>query len=70
MSKICGLYPESLVLRGIKLLGSTPVAAGSYGDVFTGQFHNEIVAVKVFRIYQRSDVNALLQVYSMVMNMN
>lgn len=62
MSRTYGLYPDCLVLRGIEMNGQIPEAAGAYGDIYKGQLRGTPLALKVLRIYQRSDLHALLKV--------
>jgi predicted unusual protein kinase regulating ubiquinone biosynthesis (AarF/ABC1/UbiB family) len=56
-----GLYPECLTLNGVQRLGN-PVAAGTFGDVWKGIIRGESVAVKVLRIYQKTDMEKHLKV--------
>lgn len=58
-----GLYPECLVRDDIKLVGTDPVAAGRFGDVWMGSMANkELIAVKIVRVYVKSDLEKLLKV--------
>ena len=62
LSRLSGLYPECLVRGDIRLIGNGPVAAGRFGDVWKGSASSqEIIAVKVLRLYQ-SDMEKLLKV--------
>jgi len=61
LSRASGRYPECLVLGGVEM-GEFPVASGSYGDVYRGRWQNTDVAVKVMKVYQRSDLDKLLKV--------
>ena len=49
LTKASGLYPECLVHKGIDI-DPYPVAVGSFGDVFRGQLHGQMVAVKIARV--------------------
>ena len=62
MSRTYGLYPNCLVLQGIEMNALVPEAAGAYGDIYKGQFRGKTLALKVMRVYQRSDLHALLKV--------
>jgi hypothetical protein len=48
LSRASGLYPECMILRGIKLVGGDAVAGGGYGEVSmqtTGYYEMLTVAV-------------------------
>lgn len=63
LSRLSGLYPECLVRDDIRLIGKDPIAAGSFGEVWKGTGSNdEVIAVKVLRVYVRSDAEKLLRV--------
>lgn len=48
----------------IELLGASSTASGSSGEVWKGaNSSNEFVAVKMLRIYERSDVKKLMKVH-------
>jgi hypothetical protein len=57
-----GLYPRSLVLRGVQQSGLYPIAFGTFGDVWLGTFRGEQVAIKATRISLQSDMSKLLKV--------
>lgn len=59
LSKHSGLYPDCLLLQGIKPHGSDPVEAGRFGDVWKGELNGRPVAVKIIRTYLKSDVAQL-----------
>lgn len=61
LSKASGLVPECLLLKGIEVDGG-PVAAGGFGDVYKGKFQGQEIALKVLKVYQRSDMEKLLKV--------
>jgi hypothetical protein len=50
-----------LVLSRIDLQGN-PVAGGSFGDVYKGRLEGQIIAVKVLKVYEKSDRENLLKV--------
>ncbi|KAJ7789054.1 kinase-like domain-containing protein, partial [Mycena leptocephala] len=60
LSKKFKQHPRCFTLPDLQL-GGNPVAAGSFGDIWKSQFHNETVCVKVMRVYQESDVSTLLK---------
>ena len=63
LSRRSGLYPECLVRDDIQLIGTDPVAAGSFGEVWKGRMHeHELIAVKILKVYVNSDVEKLLKV--------
>jgi hypothetical protein len=61
LSKKLKRYPRCFALRHLELAGN-PVAAGTFGDIWKTQFHKETVCVKVMRVYEKSDIEALLKV--------
>jgi hypothetical protein len=61
LSGATGLYPECLVLEGIDIIGDA-VGGGGFADVFQGRLRYEEIAVKVLRVYQKSDIQKLLKV--------
>jgi predicted unusual protein kinase regulating ubiquinone biosynthesis (AarF/ABC1/UbiB family) len=50
-----------LFLKGVEIEGDA-VAGGAFGDVYKGHFEGRELAVKVLKVYQRSDMNKLLKV--------
>jgi len=65
LSEKPGLYPECLMLRGVQRLGN-PVAAGTFGDVWKGVARDVCVAIKVLRVYERTDVDKHLKVILLI----
>ncbi|KAJ7765080.1 hypothetical protein DFH07DRAFT_811344 [Mycena maculata] len=53
-------HPRCFVLSDLELIGN-PVAAGSCGDVWKGLVHGETVSVKVMRVFEETDSEALLK---------
>jgi hypothetical protein len=51
-----------MILKGVELVGGDAVAGGGYGDVWKGLLQGELLAVKVVKVYQKSDVVKLLKV--------
>jgi len=63
LSRLSGLYPECLVRDDVQLIGTDPVAAGGFGEVWKGRVPGqELIAVKIMKIYEKSDVEKLLKV--------
>ncbi|KAJ7625897.1 hypothetical protein FB45DRAFT_1030228 [Roridomyces roridus] len=60
LSSKSGRHPRCFVLPDLRLQ-SSQVAAGSFGDVYKGRVHGETVSVKVMRVYQDADMQALLK---------
>ncbi|TDL15576.1 kinase-like protein [Rickenella mellea] len=50
-AKMSATYPNSLLLRGVKLQGTHPVAGGGYSDIWKGTLGSQSVALKAFRIF-------------------
>jgi hypothetical protein len=53
-----------MVFQDIKLTGRCAETAGGYGDVWKGLFRGQTIAVKVLKVYQKSDMVKLLKVTS------
>ena len=62
LARKTSLYPECMVLKGVKLAGVSAVDGGSYGDVWKAKFEGKDIAVKVLKVYQKSDIDKLLRV--------
>ncbi|KAJ7466906.1 kinase-like domain-containing protein [Mycena latifolia] len=60
LSTKSGRHPRCFGLSDLQLHGNQ-VAAGSFGDVWKGRVHGETVSVKVMRVYQEADVEALVK---------
>lgn len=54
LSKRSSLYPASLILQGVERQGDSPVAGGSFGDVWMGRMDEKNVAIKVIRYLDSS----------------
>jgi serine/threonine protein kinase len=61
LSAATGLYPECLVLEGIEITGDA-VGGGGFADIFKGRLVDQEIAVKVLKVYQKSDIEKLLKV--------
>jgi hypothetical protein len=62
LSRSSGLYPECMTLRGIKLVGNTAADGGGYGEIWKGLLNGQEIAIKVLRLFRRSDKHRLLKV--------
>jgi hypothetical protein len=60
LTKASRLYPQCLVLKEIDM-GPHPVAVGTFGDVFKGLLHDQVIAVKTLRVCP-SDYDKCLKV--------
>ena len=72
LSGATGLYPDSLLLEGIETMGDA-VGGGGFADIFKGRHLNQEIAVKVLKVYQKSDIEKLLKViskYAIFVNVN
>jgi hypothetical protein len=58
------LYPRCLTLTGLEQ--ERLVAGGSFGDVYKAVLCGQSVAVKMMRVFQESDIDALLKVRNKV----
>lgn len=61
LSKQSGLVPDCLILNGVEVEGHA-VAAGGFGDVYKGRLKTQEIALKVLKVYQKSDMQKLLKV--------
>jgi hypothetical protein len=62
-----GLYPASVVLRGVEKSSAAPVAGGSFSDIWKGEVEGQKVAIKVMRIFDKDDANLLHEVYHIIL---
>ena len=69
LSGATGLYPECLVLKGIQIIGDA-VGGGGFADIYKGWLWNQEIAVKVLKVYQKSDMEKLLKVLMYVIFIN
>ena len=60
LSAATGLYPECLVSEGIEI-NKYAVGGGGFGDVFKGRLQDQAIAVKVFKVYTKSDIERLFK---------
>ena len=62
LSGKAGLCPNTLQLSHQVHKDEEPVDEGSFGEVYQGRIANRMVAVKVFRVNQRTDMPKLMKV--------
>ena len=48
-------------MDGIEILGDA-VGAGGFADIYRGRLQGELIAVKMLKVYERSDIDKLLKV--------
>ncbi|KAJ7821966.1 kinase-like domain-containing protein, partial [Mycena leptocephala] len=63
LSRESGLHPRCFVLPEVHKVGNQ-VAAGGFGDLWKGLVHNINVSVKIMRVFEDSDVQAILNKFS------
>ncbi|KAF9260022.1 kinase-like protein [Marasmius fiardii PR-910] len=63
LSRNSGLHPQCLTIQGVEKLGDYPVGGGAFGDVWQGRFAQQLVCLKVIRVFSRSDVQQILKNY-------
>ncbi|KAJ7113516.1 kinase-like domain-containing protein, partial [Mycena epipterygia] len=63
LSRASGLHPRCFSLPGLKKIGQQ-VAAGGFGDIWKGSYRGQTVSVKVMRLFQDSDVKAVLKFWN------
>jgi hypothetical protein len=51
-----------MILKGIELVGKAAIDGGGFGDICKGVLGGQDIAVKVLRVYQKSDKEKLLKV--------
>ncbi|KAG6905439.1 hypothetical protein DXG01_002699 [Tephrocybe rancida] len=57
LSRRSKLFPGRLWQQQVSLEGTEPITAGKFGDVWKGLLCGQAVAVKVLKIYQKSDLD-------------
>ena len=62
LSSNSGIYPKILVQNSVAIEGSSPLAAGQFGDVWKGTFQDQQVAIKILRPDGASDVSQHVKV--------
>lgn len=54
-----GVIPNGMSLTGVRRQGEHPVGGGGSADVFEGRYGDEVVALKVLRIFQHTSHRSL-----------
>ncbi|KAJ7038888.1 kinase-like domain-containing protein, partial [Mycena alexandri] len=60
LSRTSGLHPQCFPIPELRTIGRQ-VAAGGFGDIWKGSVGQQSVSVKVMRIFQDSDIQAVLK---------
>ncbi|KAJ7088668.1 kinase-like domain-containing protein [Mycena epipterygia] len=60
LSRASGLHPRCFALSGLQKVGQQ-VAAGGFGDIWKGLVRGQSVSVKIMRLFQDADVEAVLK---------
>jgi hypothetical protein len=70
LCKSCKVYPPRLALHDIQYDNSSPLASGSYGDVYKGKLGKYHISLKLNRVHQRSarDVKDFIAVRSSILD--
>ncbi|KAF9262257.1 kinase-like protein [Marasmius fiardii PR-910] len=63
LSKRSGLCPQCLIIKNVTKLGEHPIGGGGFGDVWKGKIGEQVVCLKVVKVYLMSDVQQLLTEY-------
>lgn len=61
LSSKSGLHPRCFILTGI-LRGKSPLASGSFGDIWKGDFNGQPVCLKIIKMYESSNKDKWLKV--------
>ncbi|KAG6905477.1 hypothetical protein DXG01_002488, partial [Tephrocybe rancida] len=57
LSRQSKLFPEGLWQEQVSIEGNEALTAGTFGEVWKGVYRGQEVAVKVLRVYQKSDLD-------------
>ncbi|KAJ7258629.1 hypothetical protein C8J57DRAFT_1073683 [Mycena rebaudengoi] len=63
LSRASGLYPRCFALPELQKIGDQ-IAAGGFGDIWKGLVRGQSVCVKVMRLFQNADIQAVLKEFS------
>ncbi|PPQ78259.1 hypothetical protein CVT25_011718 [Psilocybe cyanescens] len=63
LSSKSGLHPRCFILTGI-LRGKSPLASGSFGDIWKGDFNGQPVCLKIIKMYESSNKDKWLKAFS------
>ncbi|KAF9447999.1 kinase-like protein, partial [Macrolepiota fuliginosa MF-IS2] len=61
LAAACGQYPQQLRLDGVQCEPSA-LTAGRFGEVYRGQYKGQKICPKIFKLYERSQVDHLNKV--------
>ena len=67
LAKKSGLCPSCLTIQGVARLGEHPVDGGGFGDIWKGRLEgvdDQLVCLKVVKVYLMKDIKRLLKVRS------
>ncbi|KAJ7664148.1 kinase-like domain-containing protein [Mycena rosella] len=62
LSGISKLHPRCFTITGLEQ--QRHVAGGTFGDVYKGVFRGQTVAIKMMRVFEQSDIDAVLKEFS------
>ncbi|TFK61579.1 kinase-like protein, partial [Pluteus cervinus] len=62
LSQRTSMYPRCFILMGVTLQGDRPIAEGSYGEIWKGQFGMHTVSLKVIKLYIKEPMERLFKV--------
>ncbi|KAJ7666759.1 kinase-like domain-containing protein [Mycena polygramma] len=60
LSRASGLHPRCFALTGLQKVGQQ-IAAGGFGDIWKGLVRGQGVCVKIMRVFQDADIEAILK---------
>ncbi|KAJ7300978.1 kinase-like domain-containing protein [Mycena albidolilacea] len=60
LSRVSGLHPHCFALTGLQKIGQQ-VGGGGFGDIWKGLVRGQSVCVKIMRIFQNDDIQAVLK---------
>ncbi|KAJ7926315.1 kinase-like domain-containing protein, partial [Mycena leptocephala] len=63
LSRESGLHPRCCALSGLQKIGQQ-VTGGGFGDIWRGLVRGQGVCVKIMRIFEESDIQAVLKEFS------
>ncbi|KAF7369129.1 Protein kinase domain-containing protein [Mycena venus] len=63
LSRASGLHPRCFALSGLQKVGQQ-VTGGGFGNIWKGLVHGQGVSVKIMRIFEDSDIKAVLKEFS------
>ncbi|KIM90339.1 hypothetical protein PILCRDRAFT_812075 [Piloderma croceum F 1598] len=61
LSRTSGLYPECMTLKQVEWVGNSVIDGGGYGDIRKGLLNGQEIAVKILRVFRKSDKDSLLK---------